>query len=265
MSVGTGSVEADAVDRSHVVSELGLAIRLDGDGLAGNAIVTREMHVPGTEDLRLSVLVAWADVLTGLLTGTAVTPRVPVTLDLTVDLPTPLHGTPALGGAARILKAGRSVVVSEVTFVADGGSEPVALATASFMPAPDVTLTLPPLAESRSLLEQPRQRLTAPFAERAGCERRAPGVAELPRREDALNASNTINGALIALVMEEAALSAAPGSVLSSLALRYLRPARVGPLVATATRHGDLLRVAARDTGADDRLVATATARLTPA
>lgn len=260
MAVGT-----DAVDRSHVISELGMAIRLDGDGLAGDAVVTPEMHVPGTDVLRLSVLVAWADVLTGLLTGTAVAPRVPVTLDLAVDVPRPLRGTPTVVGVARILKAGRSVVVLDVAFVTEGGAEPVALGTASFMPAPDVTLTLPPLAESPSLLERPRDRLSAPFAERAGCERRGPGVAELPRREDALNASNTINGALIALVMEEAALSAAPGAVLSSLALRYLRPARVGPLVATATRHGDLLRVAARDTGADDRLVATATARIASA
>lgn len=260
MTVGT-----DPVDRSHVISELGMAIRRDGDGLAGDAVVTPEMHVPGTDVLRASVLAAWADVLTGLLTGTAVAPRVPVTLDLSVDLPLPVRGTPTMAGVARILKAGRSVVVLEVAFVAGGSAEPVALGTASFMPAPDTTLTLPPLAESPSLLDRPRDRLTAPFAERAGCERRSPGVAELPRREDALNASNTINGALIALAMEEAALSAAPGAVLSSLALRYLRPARVGPLVATATRHGDLVLVAARDTGADNRLVATATVRLTPA
>lgn len=259
------TVDSDQVDRSHVISELGLAVQLDGDGLRGNAVVVPEMHVPGTDVLRVSVLAAWADVLTGLLSGTALAPRVPVTLDLSIDLPRVLRGTPSVAGAARILKAGRSVVVLEVSFVEEEDRRPVALGTASFMPSPDTSLTLPALRDSPSILERSPDRLTAPFAERADCVRRGDGVAELPRREDALNASNTINGGLIALLMEESALSTAPDSVLSSLALRYLRPARVGPLVATATRHGDVVVVAAHDTGADDRLVAAATARLTPA
>lgn len=252
-------------DRTHVVSELGLALRIDGDGLAGSAEVVPEMHVPGTECLRTSVLAAWADVLTGLLAGTVLVPRVPVTLDLSVDVTAPLVGVRRVEGRSRVLKAGRSVVALEVVFTADGSARPVAVSSASFMPAPDVSLTLPPLRESVGSMRQPQGPLRAPFAVRAGCQRQAPGVAALPRSDDALNASNTINGALIALVVEEAVLSAAPGESLSSLALRYLRPARVGPLVATSSRYGDLARVEARDTGADDRLVATATTRLSPA
>ena len=255
----------DAVDRSHVVAELGLSVRVDGDGLAGDAEVHPEMHVPGTDALRISVLAAWADMLTGLLSGSSLAPRVPVTLDLTIDLTAPVRGTPSLSGSARLLKAGRSVLVLEVAFVTAGSTAPIAVGTAAFMPSPDTSLTLPAWRDDPSLLERPTARLTAPFAERAGCERRENGVAELPRRDDALNASNTINGGLIALLVEEAALSASPGSVLTSLALRYLRPARFGPLVASATRHGDVVVVAAHDAGADDRLVATATARLVQA
>src|SRR4051794_31448518 len=191
------------------------------------------MHVPGTDVLRVSVLSAWADMLTGLLTGTSVAPRVPVTLDLSIDLPAPVRGTPSIVGASRILKAGRSVVVLEVTFVEEGRTEPIAVGTAAFMPSPDTSLTLPALKDSPSLLDRPTDRLTAPFAERAGCERRDVGVAELPRREDALNASNTINGGLIALLVEEAALSSAPRAVLSSPAPRHLRPARGRPPLAT--------------------------------
>ena len=255
-------VDADQVDRSHVVAELGLRVRLDGDGLAGDAAVTPEMHVPGTDVLRVSVLAAWSDMLTGLLSGTTIAPRVPVTLDLSVDLPRPVRGTPTIVGAARVLKAGRSVVVLEVTFVEAGGTAPVAVGTASFMPSPDTSLTLPALRDSPSMLERSNDRLTAPFAERAGCERRDNGVAELPRREDALNASNTINGGLIALVVEEAALSAAPGATVASLAMHYLRPARVGPLVATAITESTVARVDVRDTGSDDRLTVTATTRM---
>ncbi len=105
-------------------------------------------------------------------------------------------------------------------------------------------------------------RLTVPFAERAGCERREPGVAVLPHSDQALNASNTINGGLIALTAEEAALSLEPGLTLSSLALRYLQPARVGPVVASAVVREGLGRIEVRDAGNDNRLCATATCRL---
>jgi hypothetical protein len=43
--------------------------------------------------------------------------------------------------------------------------------------------------------------------------------------------------------------------------MRYLRPARVGPVVATATAHGPLAQVDVRDAGSDDKLAVVATAR----
>jgi acyl-coenzyme A thioesterase PaaI-like protein len=162
-------------------------------------------------------------------------------------------------GVGRPVKAGRAVFVAGVDFTADG--RPLATATASFMPVPDESLRLP---DSALLLDRTRDkgmRLDQPFADRAGCVRQEPGVAMLVRSEDGLNSSNTINGGLIALVVEEAALSAAPGTTVTSLAMRYLRPARVGPLVATATSHGGVARVDVRDSGSDDRLTVTATTR----
>jgi acyl-coenzyme A thioesterase PaaI-like protein len=129
------------------------------------------------------------------------------------------------------------------------------------MPVPDESLRLP---ESALLLDRTRDktmRLEQPFAERAGCVRKDPGVALLVRSDDGLNSSNTINGGLIALVVEEAVLSAAPDSSLAALAMRYLRPARVGPLLATATAHGPVARVEVRDSGSDDRLTVTAATR----
>jgi hypothetical protein len=97
-----------------------------------------------------------------------------------------------------------------------------------------------------------------PFAERAGCERRAPGVAALAYSDEVLNASNTINGGLIALTAEEAVLSLSPpGATLASLDLRYLQPARVGT---AEVRHG-LGRVEVCDEGNENRLCVAATAR----
>jgi acyl-coenzyme A thioesterase PaaI-like protein len=106
-----------------------------------------------------------------------------------------------------------------------------------------------------------RQPLAVPLAERAGCHRRAPGVAVLPRSDDGLNAAGSVNGGLIALAVEEAALSLTPGTTLVSMALRYLRPVRSGPAVATAEVLSGLGRVEVRDAGGDDRPAVTAVTR----
>jgi acyl-coenzyme A thioesterase PaaI-like protein len=103
--------------------------------------------------------------------------------------------------------------------------------------------------------------LEVPFAERAGCERTAAGVASIPLRPDGLNASGTLNGGLLALVVEEAALSAAPGDTLSSLSMRYAQPVRVGPAVAMADVHDGLGDVVVRDVGREDRVAVIATTR----
>ncbi len=55
-------------------------------------------------------------------------------------------------------------------------------------------------------------------------------MAVLPRSEDGLNSSNSVNGGLIALAAEEAVLSLAPGDTLRSLGLRYLQAVRAGPV-----------------------------------
>lgn len=241
-----------------------MAISVAGDALRGSVEVTPEMYVPGTSCLRTSILAAFTDLLAGLLAGRVIGPRVPVTLDLAIDLYRPAVGLKHVEGVGQPVKAGRTVFVAGVDFTADG--EPLGTATASFMPVPDESLRLP---DSALLLERTRDetmRLEQPFADRAGCVRQEPGVAVLVRSDDGLNSSNTINGGLIALVVEEAVLSgttlsAAPETTLASLAMRYLRPARVGPLVATATTHGGVSRVEVRDSGSDDRLTVTAATR----
>jgi acyl-coenzyme A thioesterase PaaI-like protein len=127
------------------------------------------------------------------------------------------------------------------------------------MSAPDPAAKLP---SALSVDARPQAvRLSMPLAERAGCERQDPGVAVLPRSEDGLNSANTVNGGLIALAAEEAALSLTLGETLCSLGLRYLQAVRVGPLVATARVHDGLGQVELRDSGAENRLSVTATVR----
>jgi acyl-coenzyme A thioesterase PaaI-like protein len=104
--------------------------------------------------------------------------------------------------------------------------------------------------------------LDVPFAERAGCVVTEPGVAVMPRSPEGLNASNTINGGLLALAAEEAVLSLSPGATLASMGIRYLRPARVGPAVAAATVRNGLGIVEVRDAGTDNRLAVLVTTRI---
>jgi acyl-coenzyme A thioesterase PaaI-like protein len=242
-------VDGDRRADGHVLAELGFAVSRTGDGVHGSARVTPEMWAPGTSGLRTSILATWVDHVAGLAAIDVLAPRVPVTLELDVHLYDDAPSGGAVHALGRLVKAGRSVVVCGVDITDDDGN-PVAIGTASFMAAPDPGAALPAdLALDRT---GSAPTLRRPFAERAGCVRRAPGVAVLPRTDDGLNAAGSVNGGLIALVVEEAALSLTPGARLTSMALRYLRPVRSGPAVATAEVRAGLARVVVRDGGDHD-------------
>ena len=247
------------VRRGATVRDLGLSAGPEGDRLVGRATIVPEMWTPGTEGLRLSVLATWADIVTGVLAGATYRPRVGVTLDLDVHLlgPPPRSGT--VTGVAAVLKAGRSVIVNRAWFTLDGEPEPFAVATGSFMASPNPDHVFRDDGVPGRILEQGT--LSEPLAARAGIVHHAPGLVELPAWIENRNASDAIQGGLLSLVAEEAALSLAPGAHLSSVALRYLRGFRSGPALATATRHGRLALVEITDP-ATGRLGASATATL---
>jgi acyl-coenzyme A thioesterase PaaI-like protein len=253
------TVDREASARpQHILNELGHTVRRVDDELHGTASVRPEMYAPGTTHLRTSILAIWADTLTGLCVAEELAPRVPVTVEIDVHLYRPAPETGAVIGMARILKSGRSLFVAGVDFFS-ADDELIAVAGASFVVAPDPSVKLPP---SLSVAAPPPERLlSVPLAERAGCELRGPGVAVLPRGEDGLNSSRTVNGGLITLVAEEAVLSLTPGATLSSLGLRFLQPVRVGPVVASAQEANGLAQVELRDAGSGNRLAAMATAR----
>lgn len=245
----------------NVLQELGFSVsRVGVEQLGGTAAIVPELCVPGTSVLRLSVLAVWADILTGLLAVDVVGPRVPVTLQLDVDLYTPPAGLERVVATARRLKAGRSVFVATVDF-ADQDGRLFGGGTGVFVVSPDPGVRLPAGFDPVAHLAMPGGPLRVPLAERVGCVRREGSEAVLPRRDEGLNASGTVNGGLLALVVEEAALGVLPGTTLASLALRYLRPVRVGPAVATAVAHGSLADVTVVDHGRDDALAIAATAR----
>jgi acyl-coenzyme A thioesterase PaaI-like protein len=252
------SVDGEQKTGRHILSELRFATSRVRDEMRGTGSITPEMHVPGTARLRTSILATWADNLAGLLAVDAMAPRVPVTLELDVHLYRMAPGSGTVRGVGRTVKTGRSVFVASVEFTSERG-EPVAIGAGSFMSAPDPAAMLPATLSVDAL--PPGGLLSMPLAERAGCQRGDPGVAVLPRSEDGLNSSNSVNGGLIALAAEEAVLSLAPGDTLCSLGLRYLQAVRAGPVVATARLHDGLGQVELRDSGNDNRLSVIATAR----
>jgi acyl-coenzyme A thioesterase PaaI-like protein len=244
----------------HIIRDLGFDVTPVGDEMHGFGRSIPEMCNPGTESIRTSILATWADVVAGHLAIGLFDPGVPVTLDLDVHLRRAPAGCDEVRMAARVQKSGRSVSVLSID-ISDGDGDPMGFAHATFMAAPNPSLRMPTIVRDEGLLQPHPPRLDVPFAERAGCERLAAGTASVPMRPDGLNASGTLNGGLLALVVEEAALSAAPSAGLASLSLRYTQPVRVGPAIARATVRDGLGNVEVRDTGRDDRLSAIATTR----
>lgn len=250
-------------DIDHIVPELGLTVELDGPRGLGRAVVVPEMCVPGSSALRTSVLATWADVVTGIMCIAGVAPRIPLTLDLEVQVVAPPLAGDTVTVEADIVKRGRTIMVTEARFVVEGAAAPAAFALASFIASPDPDHVFPP--DFRPPVGTQPGRLTMPFAERAGCKVAAPGTAEVPRTPGGLNSAGGIQGGLIALAAEEAVASLADDPVfLRSLAVRYLRPFAIGPARATARRHGDTGLVRLEDAGAE-KLSGLATAVLAAA
>lgn len=258
---GTEHVEHPGDLDRHIMRDLGFGVRGEGDEMHGSAGVVAQMWVPGTSTLRMSVLAAWADVVAGHVAIGLFDPGVPVTLDLDVHLHRPPAGIEQVHMAARVQKAGRSVSVLRIAIDDDRGTA-LGFAHATFMAAPNPSLRMPTVVRDEALLSPHPPRLEVRYAQRAACERLAPGRATIPMRPDGLNAAGTLNGGLLALVVEEAALSAGrPGDTLASMAMRYAQPVRVGPAVADAAVLDGLADVVVRDAGREDRLAVIATTR----
>jgi acyl-coenzyme A thioesterase PaaI-like protein len=243
----------------HIIAELGLHTAFEGGAVAGRADVVPEACVPGTDVLRTSVLATWSDVVTGFAAGHAVEPRIPLTLDLEVQVIEPPRAGMTVVSKGTVTKLGRSVVVTETPFVDEATGTLLAISFVTFVPSPNPdhvfeggTFPASPLAVGR---------LTEPLAERAGASVIEPGVAEMARRDDGLNATGAIQGGLVALAAEVAASSLADEPVvLHAFHMRYLRSFNVGPARAEAEGTPELSVVRLTDLGTG-KLGATATAR----
>jgi len=126
----------NAPGHASALRELGFLTRAEGDGVVvGEAPITPEMWVPGTQVLRMSVLAIWADIVAGHLAAFSQAPRIPITLDLDVHLFRQPVGTGTVTATASLVKVGRSVVVTRVDLTLDG--RPLGISGGQFMVSPD--------------------------------------------------------------------------------------------------------------------------------
>jgi acyl-coenzyme A thioesterase PaaI-like protein len=252
-----------SLGRGGILAQLGLTTAIDPPTASGSATVVAELCVPGTEVRRTSVIATWADILTGAVAGTAIDPRIPLTLDLEVQLLRPILAGTSLRLEAQPVKVGRTVILCRCRVLDAASDGEVARCFVSFIASPNPAHVwgeggFPALGHLGGRLE-------VPLAERIGSRIVQPGTAEVPHRPDGLNASGAIQGGLVAFGAEEAVRTAIDRpTVVDSLVLRYLRPFEIGPAVCVSElvgRGGDRAVVELTDAGSG-KLGAVATVRL---
>jgi acyl-coenzyme A thioesterase PaaI-like protein len=259
--------------RVGFTSELGLVVRADGDTLTGTAPAAPELCVPEEETpgaastkgagvLRPSVLLTWADILSGALANEHTLPQVCMTVDLTVRVASPIAAGAEVHAVGRLLKVGRTITFAETTFTVGDDPATVAIALSTFVASPR------PQDDAVSFVRgdgaDPGRTTTAPpepVTQMLGTRVLASGVVEVPRHPRILNWADTVQGGAVAACAEEAVLALDAAPVPTELEVRFTGAVRRGPMRATAQMVGPWVRIEIVDVGSDDRLVALAAAR----
>jgi acyl-coenzyme A thioesterase PaaI-like protein len=236
--------------------DIAFSYHVEGDVAIGELEVDEELRIPGTRMVRPSILGTVADVVAGGVANRLSMPRIPLTVDLTVH---------SFGGVTvdvltmvgRALKAGRSTILTEVTFFERGAERPVALSHATFLPSPNAADEMEFVGS-----QEPRpSRLSGSFSEQMGIRVVRPGLTELDRVEYVMQPTGTIQGGAIAM-MAEVAAETLTGAPVLDLDVRFASAIRVGPGRASAELVAPgLVRVEVHDPGNGDRLATVALAK----
>jgi acyl-coenzyme A thioesterase PaaI-like protein len=220
-----------------------------------------------------------ADVVAGRLAALSTAPRLAVTVDLRwVELREPPSGR--IIAVARLLKAGRTTIVTEVTFQAVDPDEPhqgpFAMAVATFVASArpvDVLPTVP--AERIPIAGNGFPTLEMAVLERIGLRELDGGSTETPLTHQNVNSGGALQGGAVTLVAEGTAAAAATAVSgrrcrVVDMDVRYLSALREGPVIgvpvplATTNEGSTLWRVTLSDAGRPDRPGALAMARCRP-
>jgi acyl-coenzyme A thioesterase PaaI-like protein len=228
--------------------------------------------------LRATVVAAAVDIVGSLFSREIAGTDILFTTDLSIRMPRPGPASD-LRVRGRSLRSGRSGTTTAVelfTGEGTGGESLWAYGETSFARVPRapgsnvqaVDLALPRVFASNPLLR--------PLEDEVGVEilAAARGEVELVLLPQVLNTEATLQGALVALLVERAGEALAEDRLgtpqrVTELDLRYLSTAKVGPVRSRAAFIGEpsdgMLRAELRDVGRDDRVTATAFLRVAPA
>ena len=265
----SGAAEADrsadlhADERAHFMATMGFECTVGREVALGQVKVGNYLRSapnwPST-----AALLTFADVLIGVLASHQTAPRISVTSNLAVHVVGPLPPNGSLTMRGELSKVGRSMTVGETEMRASDSGDLVATAIGTFLASPrpqDVSV----ISGDRFRTVGGAETNADTLADHVGLRVVEPGLAEISLRSDLTNATESLQGGLVALLGETAAQTAASAAtgamaVVESLDVYYLAAARVGPFRAAAQLlNRDLVRVEIRDTGRDGRLVAIAT------
>ena len=226
--------------------------------------------------VRAGIVATFVDAYAGGAALRAVHPDWIATGDLSLQTLHPLTHS-KLRASARVLRAGRRTVVLEVE-LRDAAErlEPSALATMTFsrLPRRDVQKFDPGDDDGSEPSSIPLlgEGLRIPVLDRIGIEviDAAAGIVEVPKASYIANSLQSIQGGVMALIVD-AACELAAGSAVGApvatedLAIHYLELSRVGPVhsrvrILRRSNRVTLLRVELHDAGDNDRLLSVATA-----
>jgi acyl-coenzyme A thioesterase PaaI-like protein len=237
-------------------------VHAEADVLVGRAEAVPELCIPEAAVVRPSVLLTWADIVTGALANEHTLPRICMTVDLAVRTARPITAGSTVHALGRLLKVGRTITFAEATFTVADDPAPAAVAFSTFVASPRPQDTgVSAVHGDDSLSGRAMAMPSEPLTRILGTRVVAPGVVEVPRHPRILNWADTVQGGAVAACAEEAVLALDGAPVPSELEVRFAGSVRNGPMRATARPFGPWVRIEVVDAGNDDRLVAVAAAR----
>ncbi len=222
--------------------------------------------------VRATIVASAIDLVGGFATRALAGVDATFTSDLSLRIPEPGRPT-RLTARSETLRAGRRLVTTGVRLETDDGVVfAEGITTFTRIPRDPSEVADPEALATPATI--PSHPLDRPLDDVVGIEHDAsrPGRVRVALRDDLRNPEGIMQGALVALLIEEAALDLAAAelraSAITSLDLRYLAAASVGPIEAEARWIGApdaaTIRVDLRDAGRDDRRSAVAFARVAP-
>ncbi len=233
-------------------------------------------HLRGADGaVRSGALLTLVDSIGGFTSGLAVLPQWIVTTSLVLKLVTTKQKGP-LRIEARVLHSGRSSVVTDVCVYDEGsaskGDELAASAVITCAVLTPSAMDLDFIRPVRLKAAPATPGSPVPLDQFFCIESENGPITRLRLAEHLRNPWGILHGGAVATLVDVAAHRAVErstglASAVSDVALHFVRPARFGPIEAHCTLLGRrckewLVRVAVRDGGAQDRLVAVATANV---